>query len=726
MPKSFKSQKPALSQIAKALALVCASFPAFSIAQVTTSLGVVTVTAKTPNTFPATDTAPSQSSLDARSAQSLVSETQLRDYTSPIADYTQALNMTPGMFSSAANGVGLGDAKVTMRGVSDSNMVYSFDGIPFNDTNGVSHHSWVFFPGEFIGSIAVDRSPGRASTIGQATFAGNVDFRSRVLDADPRTSVILSAGSWNTNLIGVEHQTGLMGEDGKSNMLFAVQKMKSDGYQSFNAQDRSAAQVKYEHENSGGSTVTLFASYLNLKSNTPNIKGISRASYDAGDYTTLLSADPTKPNFVGFNFYDISTDFVYAGIAANLGDGWKVDNKAYTYRYWNKQNYNSATKIDATSAIDKLNSYTTLGDVVRFSKESDSGTLNAGLWLDQSKSYRFQIPSDPRTWVDSAVPNFSETYTTTTVQPYVEYQFKVTPDLKITPGVKYASYTQDFVHLADNGGAVGALGGAASLANSITYTDVLPSLDVHYQIQPNWSMYGQYALGDQIPSTTVFDVKDAKASPVPSPTKATTLQFGTVWSSENMTLAADIYRTSLESSYSKTGPDSAGNYSYYPSGTQTSQGVEAEANFVLGDGFSLYMNATFASLKYDATGKWVAGAPSDTQTIALNYQRANWSVGASANRIGQQYNDDSAKNNEAFVIDPYTVANLYVNYTVKTPSSFAKALKLQFGVNNVFDNHAINGIATAASGSSSLTPKSTDLLSVNAGRSVQLTATLDF
>jgi len=224
MKKSTRTPVARPAQIALAVALLCLGASAVAQSQAPYTLGTVTVSGQAPVTLPSAETAPSQSSLNARSAQSIVSEVQLRDYTSPVADYTQALNMVPGMFSSSPNGVGLGDAKITMRGLSDSNMVFSFDGIPFNDTNGVSHHSWVFFPSEFIGSQVVDRSPGGASTIGQATFAGNVDFRSRPLDADPRTSLIVSAGTWNTNLLSLEHTTGQYGQDGKSNVLLAVQK----------------------------------------------------------------------------------------------------------------------------------------------------------------------------------------------------------------------------------------------------------------------------------------------------------------------------------------------------------------------------------------------------------------------------------------------------------------------------------------------------------------------
>src|SRR5262249_23242542 len=55
--------------------------------------------------------APSQSSLTARSAQSLISNEYIRNYTSPISDYSQVLQMAPGTFSVSPNGPGLADTK---------------------------------------------------------------------------------------------------------------------------------------------------------------------------------------------------------------------------------------------------------------------------------------------------------------------------------------------------------------------------------------------------------------------------------------------------------------------------------------------------------------------------------------------------------------------------------------------------------------------------------------
>lgn len=736
------------AQVRTALTVMFFAIPVFAQAQQATDLGAVGATGAATGAGTAVaaapvaaQVAPIRTDLDARSAQSSVSNEFIRNFISPVSDYSQVLQMAPGMFSYSPNGVGLGDAKVTMRGYSDSNSVIAFDGIPFNDTNGVSHHSWVFFPSQFLGGAVIDRSPGSAATIGQATFGGSINLLSREMEPVRRDSVTLSGGSWNTKLLGYEHETGQFGADGAHNILFNVQKMQSDGYQTHNAQDREAFSLKYQYAVSADTAITAFTSYLNLKTNTPNVKGVTRANVNAGNYNTLLSGDPTSPLYFGYNFYKITTDFNYIGVTSNLGNGWKLDNKAYVYRYWNKQNYNSSTAIAYNSATDKLNSYVTYGNTLRLSKDFDIGTLRTGLWMDAAHSYRFQIPNNPLTGVDVAVPNFSERYKTTTLQPYVEFELHVTPALKITPGVKFALYQQDFNHLQDNGGAVGPLGGklvysgttktavnvvgitggAPSINNAVTYRDVLPSLDLHYQLRPNWSAYAQFAQGDAIPSTSVFDTVNAQVAVVPKPTKSKTFQVGTVWQGERFTLGVDLYHVKLDNAYS-TYTDSLGNVVYTLQGNQINQGIEAESTVLLGHGMSLYGNATYGSAKYD-TGQWVSEAPKDTQTLGLNYKKTAWDIGLFAKRVGRLYAAQGT-NTQGAAVDPNIITNLFVNYTLKNISAGIKTARMQFGVNNLFNKHNVVDVASFANKTGG--PNAADLLTVLPERSVSATVTFDF
>ena len=737
MRHSYYRPRPSALALVLAQALAI-GFAAPAIAQTSdapaVSLKPVNITGKAPVTLDATESAPSQSTLDAVSAISIVSDNFIRNFTSPVSDYTQVVSMAPGVFSYSANGVGLTDSKITMRGLPDSYFLMSFDGIPFNDTNGVSHHSWVFFPSQYTGGAVVDRSPGSAATIGQATFGGSIDLLSRVLEPEQRTSVTGSVGTWNTTLTNFEHETGQFGVDGSSNLLFNIQDMKSNGYETYNKQDRFGYSAKYQQTLVPGTVLTAVSAYVDLGSNTPSLKGITRTNYNAGNYTALMSGDPTQANYWGYNFYTVKTSFNYVGIASDLGNGWKLDDKAYRYGYDNHENYNGTT-ITATSAIDKLNSYNTFGNILRLSKDSSFGTLRTGLWLEQADSHRYQIPSSPTTWVDSATPNFNESYITRTIQPYLEYAFKVDPKLTVTPGLKFASYSQSFNHVADNGGAVGPLGGtynsktgvitggAGTYNNGATYKDWLPSLSANYKITPEWSAYAQYAVGDEIPSSSVFDTSST-VNPLPKSTRATTFQFGSVYQSKKMSLSADFYHTKLDGAYSALPPDQFGNVAYVFSGNEYDQGVEAEGNFVLGSGFSIYVNGTVASLKY-ANGQWVAGAPKDTETVALNYQRDGWGAMLSVNRVGTQYNDSKSGVHEAFTLAPITVTNLFLNYTLKEPYAFVKKTKFQFSVNNLTNQHSITAIAPV-SGSSGTTPSNADLLTVLAGRSLNATVTLDF
>ncbi len=727
--KSHQLKKNTLL-IGRAIATMVAALPVVAQADAGSGAQEIVITGQKLVTLSADAIAPSQNSVTAGTALSIISNQYIREATSPIADYSQLLMVTPGVFGFQPNGVGLGDTKVTMRGLSDSNFVMSFDGIPFNDTNGVSHHSWVFFPSQFLGGAVVDRSPGTASTIGQATFGGTIDLRSRELESKRRVSAAVTLGTWDTKMAAAEFESGNLNEQ-NANFLITAHEMKSDGYQPYNKQDRKAASGKFQVDLTANTQLTVYGNYLNLKSNTPAVKGIFRSDYDNGIYNKLLSGTPGDWNYFGYNFYDVHTGWSYAQLQSNLGGGWKIDEKVYTYRYNNKQNYNNTTNlsvppVSASSGVDKLNSYTTIGNLLRVSHESGMGTLRFGLWSDQSDSYRYQIKSDPRTWVNaSTVPNFSETYRTVSLQPYVEYEFHLGDKLTVLPGVKVASYKQSFVHLADNGGAVGALGGAANLAHSITYRDTLPSLRANYLLASNWSVYGQAAIGDQIPSTSVFDVPNAKVSPAPKATKATTVQFGTVMNAKDFTFAADIFHTKLDGAYTALPPDTAGNVGYVLSGTQTAQGVEAEGNYVIGGGFSVFGNLTFSSLKY-ANGQWVAGAPHDTETLGLSFRQGALAVNLSGNRIGRVYNDDKSGAHQAFALPTALVTNLNINYTLKAPFNGVEKIKLQAAINNLQNAHTIVAVASPISGSSDAKPNANDLLTVMPARSVLFTASVDF
>ncbi len=664
--------------------------------------------------------APSQSSLDTHTAQSVISPEYIQNFTAPTADYTEVVQMAPGTFAFSPNGPGLGDVKTYFRGFKDGDYTMTFDGIPFEDTNSPTHHSWAFFPGQFIGQTVFDRSPGIASTIGPTNFGGSINMMSPILRSGQNFRASGSYGSFNTRLFDAAYDSGQFGPGGKSSLLLDVQQMKSDGYQTYNFQKRNSFLAKYQYRLTPKTTLTAFTSIGELKSNTPNVKGPTRAQVAQFGDNYLLSKDPSQGNYYGYNFYHIPSDFDYLGVTTDLGRGWSLDTKVYSYRYYNKQNYNGTT-ITTTSAVDKLNSYRKYGNLLPVSKITRLGIFRTGMWSEYANTNRFQVPSDPRTWVDAALPNFHEKFNTTSVQPYAEFEWHPTDKIMVTPGVKFVYYRFFLTQFADNGKTVGNLGGAPFVQHDASFNAWTPSFDINYKLAHNWSTYFQFGQGSEIPPSSVFDVKNAAVAVLPKPVKTNTYQVGTVFKSSRFVLDVDLYHINFENGYSTT-TDASGEPVYYLSGTSTSKGAEAESTIFVGGGLSLYLNGTVGTAKYDATGLWTQQAPRNTETAGLSFQRRAWDVGFFNKRIGQMYNDNGSVN-QAFTIDPFNITNAYINYTIKGESAFSNT-KLKLSINNVFDQHSLVGIGTPGTAkSTSAAPSPLDTMTLLAARSVSFAVT---
>ena len=246
---------------------------------ITLAVGSVSQTVEVSETASsiAAQVAPSQASLETRSAVSLIGQEFIQNFTSPVSDYSDMVQMAPATFSVSANGPGLADTKIFFRGFKDGYYNMTFDGLPFNDTNDPTHHSWVFFPGPFIGSTLFDRSPGDATVIGPANSGGSINLLSKDLAAAPILQGTISYGSWNTRLLEADFDSGPFGgKEKRSNLLLDMHQLNSDGYQTYNRVTRWGGDAKYQFRISDKTILTGYTGIIDLGSNAPNIKGPTR------------------------------------------------------------------------------------------------------------------------------------------------------------------------------------------------------------------------------------------------------------------------------------------------------------------------------------------------------------------------------------------------------------------------------------------------------------------
>ncbi|MGD0940248.1 MAG: TonB-dependent receptor [Terracidiphilus sp.] len=606
----------------------------------------------------AAQTAPSGGFIEERSAQSLVSNTYIENFTSPIADFGEIVRIVPGTFTTSTDGIGLGQSKTYFRGFPDGDYNIDFDGLPFYDTNTPTHHSWAFFPSQWIGGVDFDRSPGSASTIGPTPFGGSIHLLSKPLSSELDARGTVSYGTWNTKLYDGAFNSGsfgLFGGPKKSNLFVDVHRMTSDGYQSGNFQMRNAGSILYQYQFSPKTVLTGFSGVIVVDANTPNISstrcmlyGASAAGAYSCSYSLFVSGSTTATSFLQpntgagikflltapntadpanwfnyqYNTYHVPTDFEYIGLKTDLGKGWYLEFKPYTYNYDNAERYDNAvpltdaSPVNATTVpgsimaaaksggtpapyydgvainpcntgvtkkgitalpcgIDKYNSYRKYGETLVVTQTSNFGIFRTGLWYDYADTNRHQYPSDPlNNWTDQPLPKFNESFWTDSYEPYAEFEWHATPKFNVTAGTKFAAYTMSVLHHADDGSTVGELSCypnataacAATVTNHGSFTAWLPSLDFNYRIQPNWSIYAQGSTGSIIPPSAVYDYYQTPTAAIPNPQlttppkqqKSTTYQVGSVYKGQKFTLDADAYHIRFQNSYSSVVDTTAG------------------------------------------------------------------------------------------------------------------------------------------------------------------------
>jgi iron complex outermembrane recepter protein len=708
----------------------------------------------------------SQGTLDTVAPMSHISGSFIQQFTPPTTDYSEIINIAPGTFSYNSNGIGLGEgSNVFFRGFPDGDYDITWDGIPFEDTNNPTHHAWAFFPGVWTGGVNFDRSPGTASTIGPATFGGSINLLSKDVPEEQSIQPSVSYGSFNTLLIDGQYNTGFFGPGKKLGINLDVHRMTSDGFETFNDQTRNAGAIKVLYKASDSTTITGFSGVIRLNNNTPN-NSPYRSQIGAYGWNYLLQDnDPTSAFYQKYNYYTVPTDFEYVGIRSSLSHGWFLDVKPYTYSYNNAQYYANDSPDDTTGlangpnsstgwitqancstpavkktytalpcAVDKLNSYRKYGETSTVSQASKYGVFRAGIWFEWASTNRYQYPSNPLDHVDQTLPNFHERFYTNSYNPFIEYEWHPTKKLTITAGDKYAYYTMALTQYADDGKTVGNLGGAPSVSSSGGFGSNLPSAAANYRLMNNWSVYGQFGKGAEIPPSSLFDVPGGgvNVSAQAKPMQTTTYQGGTVLKLNRMTLDADYYSVKFQNNYVSVAVANPNNplydlNEYYLGPDSITRGFEAEANAYLGYGFNVYANGTVGSATYTGTGVpsglYVADTPSYTQSLAVTYQEHGFDLGVIEKRVGDHYDDNGTYHNQAYV-PGFNNVNLFFNYTIRNHSMFDQS-KVSFSINNLFNDESILDVAL----NNSATPVGTsayfattaisplDQLNLTAGRS---------
>lgn len=702
----FDFRKKLLSRLVLGSLIMTGAHAAF--AQGAVDLGTVQSNAGSTGTSQSQDSAPyqapTQGSLIATQPQSVISQHYIQNNTAATANYTDIINIAPGVYSVNPNGPGMMESQSGgpyIRGFSDGQYNVTFDGIPWGDSNDFTHHSTSYFMSQDLGGITVDRGPGDASNIGYATFGGTIAVESKNPMAKTNFNAYATVGSWNTRMVGAEFDTGVMKNYGDGAAFVDYRQVSTDGYLTNSKQKRGNLFVKYVKPVSDNTVLTFVTMQNTVHQNIPY--GATLASIAKYGKNFGLSNNPNSQDYYGYNYDEIRSDFEYVGLKTRQGD-WNIDNKLYTFAYYHNgfngagpgTNLPNGTTIGGVAFPNNVPGgamfmdYRSWGDIMKTSLALGKDKLDVGAWVDRQNNSRAAWNTDAtlgNALVDNAFAGGRYMHDSlTTIQPYAQYEWQVTDALTVTPGLKYTSFTRD-----NNSPINQGTGQPSNLSH--TWTKLLPALVAHYMIQPNWSAYAQYAEGFLAPNLNAFYQAGPNLGTL-NPESTQNYQIGTTWKSRRLSLSGDIYKIDFSN---KAQAIACGAYTCFQNtGGVKYNGIEGEATYYVGNGVSLYGNYAINNYTMSNAGGYLTDVPKNTATAGVIYNQGPAYASLIAKEVGSRYGFAQDANGNPIPFSSFTVTNFNSHYTFKDLGNWAKDVKVGFQINNIFNYNNVYDSATNA------------------------------
>ena len=715
-----------------AIAIAIFAAPGVASAQ-TVPLETIVVTAKSEG--PAT---PGSTPLTAVEPTSILSADFIAKNLAPSGNYDDAMKYSPSVFNTAPNGPGLAESQnISIRGFQDGQFNVTFDGIPWGDANDFTHHTTSYFMAHDLGQITVDRGPGTAATIGNATFGGTVFILSKAPDEHFSVGPYVSYGSFNTFNAGVEVNTGVVNRSG-TRLFVDGEILTSDGYLTFERQKRQNIYAKLVQPIGPNFTLTLVGMYNHIHQNIS--LGTTQAELDTLGRNWGLSNDPTNQNYFGYNADFIKTNFEYGDLAGTWGDGWSIDAKLYSYAYFHKGingedpngeylNYVVLTpggpQVAGVPGQLLTNNYRSVGTIVRLTKTLPFGDVQAGLWYDHQTNRRRLLEVDMSAGM---APNYDDNgnsaindlgtgatngvdrdlhQTLQTLQPYAQLNIKPIAGLTLTPGIRYSWFDR-------NVNAVVNVKTALPQVYDNKFHAWLPSVEAHYDISPRWSAYAQAAKGFLAPNENFFNRQDPNSTTL-QPQTTWNYQVGTTWRTRALSLALDGYMidfSNLIVGHSDPRILSGNQTVFINLGGVHYRGVEAEGTLALGGGFSVYANGSINSALSTTDGTWVPNTPKSTAAGGLIYSRDGMYFSLLGKFVGPRYGDTGNSQH----LSSFASADASLGFDLDRWVPGLKGASVKINVNNITNAKSIINLAGYTLGNTVV--GGTPLYWTNPGRSI--------
>ncbi|MBR0558550.1 TonB-dependent receptor [Neokomagataea anthophila] len=647
--------------------------------------------------------APGQTPMTATQPETSISKTYIKHIASPHADYLSVMQFSPSASNSSPNGPGMSSKNAAIRGFQDGQYNVTFDGIPFADPSSFSHQTTSFFPAPVLGSMMIDRGPGTASTMGNATFGGTMALNSEDLLDKHLITINGAYGSANTYQAGIDLQSGAIAATNGTRILFNYNHTATDGLLKYAGLRQDNYFLKIEQPIYDFAHFSVVSERTTVAWNNyvqPTVAGTQKYGYNYAS----LNNDPTSQLYRSYNFSNRWSDFSYAKFDAEKY-GFRFVDKAYTYGYdeaataggnTNGTTPNSTLLTSGVPGVGSGSHYRPWGNIATLERDFGHGVTNvtarAGVWYDYSRQTQVQVTNDLSTGQIKPYKGRSTALSydllgyTTSINSFLEFVWRPVKGLSITPGWKHVDFKR----------SINGVSSGSTLNSTRSYAVDLGSAALNYQFNQHWAYYAQWAMGFQAPPSNVQRGPGAQFNTL-SPQQTINYQTGIIFKSDRFIADIDGYYINFRNKISAfalpVGPGGSYVTVYGNQGGVIYKGFEAEATLRAGYGFSVTANASINSAADKTSGMQVANAPSSTAFFGVLYDRDALYGSFLTKYVGHRFAGAGQLPSGA----NYTRLPAYSSTDLTLGYRFGSKYRVQFQVANIFDNRTItegNGSAT--------------------------------
>ena len=695
--------------------------------------------------------APSTVPLTITEPTSIIQKRFITNNIVPLASVDDIIKFQPSIWTQNPNGPGMGKAEtMSLRGFQDGQYNMLFDGIPFGNASDLHHTTSSLFISHFLGQVQVNRGPGTASTIGNATFGGTIGFESRTPAKSFGVTPYGTYGSFNTRAGGVEVDSG---KTRFGSMVLDLQHEETDGYLTGSGERRNNLLFKDVAQLGERTTLTLLTTYNWENQNTT--QGATLEQYRKYGRNYGLCSNPALQCYAGYQPSTYTADFDYIDIKSRVLAWLTVENRLYTNGFEHDYTestdassddpaangvtfYSASGKKLATYRNDVPGKYADAkfrdyGDTLTFKAHTSQGDILLGAWADLQDDRRYtyaldlskggiMVPGKNGSAYSYDISDFN-----TTVQPYLEFDWKPFRNTVIKPGIKYSYFRRDYDAAVNKSTKV-------PLSATQKFSSWQPSISANQIILPGWSAYAQIARGFLAPPMSVFQTQNVGNV---SPETTLNYQVGTVMQQKRWTLSFDAYYIDFSNYIASAQikvPGFGTQSTSVNSGGAIYKGIEVEGQYAIGRGFSLYGNYSVNDAQYKHSSVRVAATPNVLASFGLLYDDNKGPYASIIGKfVGNHWGLDSTTDSAGktvfanqYRIGSTTTADLALGWHFKKLGRYMRDVTPSLKISNLFNNRAVSDFAGNQSAASAGYPDGAPLYWRLAGRSVffNLTVTL--